>query len=103
MVAAALALPVLLVVAELGCRRWTRRRTRYAVWPPGLRLEVRQDPRVFPEVEPRVRFHVNADGERGGEVGGDETGLYRILVAGGSSVENPVQQRPEHARRFGGG
>ncbi|PYP40216.1 MAG: hypothetical protein DMD48_04290 [Gemmatimonadetes bacterium] len=87
MVAAALALPVLLVVAELGCRRWTRRRTRYAVWPPGLRLEVRQDPRVFPEVEPRVRFHVNADGERGGEVRGDEAGLYRILVAGGSSVE----------------
>src|SRR5439155_13642490 len=87
MVTAALALPVLLVVAELGCRRWTRRRMRYAVWPPGLRLEVRQDPRVFPEVEPRVRFHVNADVERGDEVRGDEAGLYRILVAGGSSVE----------------
>ncbi len=87
MVAAALALPLLLVVAELGCRRWMRRRTRYAVWPPGLRLEVRQDPRVFPEVEPRVRFHINADGERGGEVRGGEVGLYRILVAGGSSAE----------------
>ncbi|PYP11946.1 MAG: hypothetical protein DMD59_01370 [Gemmatimonadetes bacterium] len=77
----------LLVVAELGTRRWMRRRMRYAVWPPGLRLEVRQDPAVFPEMEPRVRFEVNADGERGGEVCRNEAGLYRILVAGGSSVE----------------
>src|SRR5439155_24841264 len=77
----------LLVVAELGTRRWMRRRMRYAVWPPGLRLEVRQDPAVFPEMEPRVRFEVNADGERGGEVRRNEAGLYRILVAGGSSVE----------------
>jgi len=87
MVAVALAAAVLLVSAELGCRRWMRRRTRYHVWPPGLRLEVQQDPAVFPEVEPRVRFDVNADGERGGEVRGDEAGLCRILVAGGSSVE----------------
>jgi len=77
----------LLVMIELGCRWWIRRRTRFYVWPPGMRLEVRQDPKVFPEVEPRVRIHINADGERGGEVRGDADGLYRILVAGGSSVE----------------
>ena len=78
---------VLLVMIEVGCRWWIRRRTRFYVWPPGMRLEVRQDPKVFPEVEPRVRIHINADGERGGEVRGDADGLYRILVAGGSSVE----------------
>ena len=77
----------LLGMIELGCRWWIRRRTRFYVWPPGMRLEVRQDPKVFPEVEPRVRIHINADGERGGEVRGDAGGLYRILVAGGSSVE----------------
>jgi len=77
----------LLVALELACRWWIRRRTRFYVWPPGMRLEIRQDPKVFPEVEPRVRFHINADGERGGEVRRDEDGLYRILVAGGSSVE----------------
>jgi len=46
-----------------------------------------QDPGVFPEVEPRVRFDVNSDGERGGDVRGDEDGLHRILVAGGSAAE----------------
>jgi lysophospholipase L1-like esterase len=76
-----------LLVAELGCRWWIRRRTRYHVWPPGMRLETRLARDVFPELEPRVRFEINADGERAGEVVDDEDGLYRILVAGGSSVE----------------
>ena len=84
---AGLAASALLIGAELGSRWWMRRRSRYHVWPPGMRADVRQDPEVFPEVEPRVRFEVNADGERGGEVRGDDVGLYRILVAGGSSVE----------------
>jgi len=75
------------VGAEAGCRWWIRRRSRYYVWPPGLRLELRQHPGVFPEVEPRVRIDINADGERGGDVRGDEDGLYRILVAGGSAAE----------------
>jgi hypothetical protein len=50
-----------------------------------MRLEVRQD--LFSGLEPRFRFEINADGERGSDVRGAEDGLYRILVAGGSSVE----------------
>jgi hypothetical protein len=73
--------------AELVARRVLRRRTPYAVWSPGMRLEIRQDPRLFPEVEPRVRFEVNVDGERGSEAPVHEPGLFRVLTAGGSSVE----------------
>ncbi|HEY3219875.1 MAG TPA: hypothetical protein VGJ80_04020 [Gemmatimonadales bacterium] len=86
-VVAGLAAFALLIAAEIGSRWWIRRRSRYYVWPPGMRYEIRQDPEIFPEVEPRVRFDINTDGERGGDVRGDEDGLYRILVAGGSSVE----------------
>jgi lysophospholipase L1-like esterase len=86
-VVAGLAAFALMVVAEIGSRWWIRRRSRYYVWPPGMRYEIRQDPDIFPEVERRVRFDINSDGERGGEVRGDEDGLFRILVAGGSSVE----------------
>lgn len=81
--ALALAVPALGVLAELGARRWLRR-TRHCVWPPGMRLEVRQD--LFPELEPRFRIEINADGERGSDVRADDD-VYRILVAGGSSVE----------------
>jgi lysophospholipase L1-like esterase len=76
-----------LLLAEVACRWWVRRRSGYYVWPPGMRLEIRPAPEVFPELEARVRFYVNADGERGGEVRGDEPGLYRILAVGGSAVE----------------
>jgi lysophospholipase L1-like esterase len=93
-VVAGVAAPALLIGAELGCRWWIRRRTHYHVWPPGMRLEVRQDPAIFPEVEPRVHFDINADGERGGEVGGGQDGVYRILVAGGSSVECYALDQP---------
>jgi len=78
---------VALLAAELGSRWWIRHRTGYHVWPPGLRLELHQDANLFPEAEPRVRFEVNADGERGRDVRGDEPGLFRILVAGGSPAE----------------
>src|SRR3989442_15431284 len=86
MLVAGLALPVVLVVAELGCRWWIRRRSRYCVWPPRARLEIRPDPEAFPELERRGRFPVNADGERGGGVRRGEDGLHRILVAGGSAL-----------------
>lgn len=76
-----------LLVGEGACRWWVRRRTRYQVWPTGMRLEIQMAPEVFPELEPRVRFDINADGERGGEVPRNTSGLYRVLVAGGSSVE----------------
>ncbi len=75
-----------LLIAEVACRWWVRRRSGYYVWPPGKRLEIRLDRDVFPEGERRVRFDVNADGERGGEVPAPE-GRYRILVTGGSATE----------------
>lgn len=76
-----------LIALELATRWWIRRYSRYYVWAPGMRLELRQVPEVFPDVEPRARFEVNADGERGSDVRADDAGLFRILVAGGSPVE----------------
>jgi hypothetical protein len=81
------------VMAELAARWWIRRRTRYCVWSPGMRLEVRQDPALFPEVEPRVRFEINGAGERGAEVPADD-GLFRVLTVGGSSVECYALDQP---------
>jgi lysophospholipase L1-like esterase len=75
------------VAAELGARRWIRRRSGYYVWPPGMRLELRSDDHGSSHRAPRVRFDVNADGERGRDVRPDEPGLFRVLAAGGSSVE----------------
>ena len=75
------------VAAELGARRWIRRRTGYYVWPPEMRLELRADGAESSHRAPRVRFDVNADGERGRDVRPDQSGLFRVLAAGGSSVE----------------
>src|SRR6267378_2877957 len=86
-VVGAFAAVTFLSVAELGSRWWLRRRSRYYVWPPHARMDIRMDPDAFPELERRSRFYINADGERGGDVRTDEPGLYRILVAGGSAVE----------------
>ncbi len=80
--------------AELAARWWIRHRTRHHVWPPGLRVELRQDPGVFPQVESRVRLDVNADGERGGDVPEDGTGCFRVLVAGGSAAECLALDQP---------
>jgi lysophospholipase L1-like esterase len=82
-----LAAAALGAAVELGSRWWIRHRTRYHLWLPGRRLELRFDPAVFPQVEPRVRFEINGDGERGSDVRGDAPGLFRILVAGGSPAE----------------
>ena len=84
----------LLVTAELVTRWWMRRRTPYCVWPPGLRMEVRQHPGLFPELEPRVRFEVNEDGERGGDARAHEEGVFRVLTVGGSSVECYALDQP---------
>ncbi|HEY6807562.1 MAG TPA: hypothetical protein VI160_02150 [Gemmatimonadales bacterium] len=92
--AVAVAVVAAVVSLELGARARLRRHTRPAVWRPGLRLELRQDPALFRQVEPRVRFDINAEGERGGEVRDGEPGLYRILVAGGSSVECLALDQP---------
>jgi lysophospholipase L1-like esterase len=78
---------VLAFAAEVGSRWWIRQRSRYYMWLPGQRYEMRQDLRVFPQMEPGARIEINADGERGGEVRGNGKGLFRALVAGGSTVE----------------
>jgi len=91
----------LIVSAELVARWWIRRHTPYRVWPPGMRLEVRQHPGLFPEVEPRVHLDINADGERGSEVNAREAGLFRILVVGGSSVECYALDQPTDLGRAG--
>ena len=101
--------------AELAARWWIRRHTRYHVWPPGTRLELRSDGTVCPQLDRLVRFDVNADGERGREVRQDEAGLFRVLTAGGSSVEcfvlnehaswpgavERILNAPEHLRALG--
>ena len=93
-VVAACTAGVLFISVELFARAWFRRNTRYRVWPPGMRLEVRQHPDIFPEIEPRVRIDINADGERGDDIPRDEEGLYRVLVAGGSAAECYALDQP---------
>jgi len=75
------------LLVELASRWWLRHRSRYAVWPPNLRQEIRLARDVFPELEPKVRFDINTDGERGAEAPRDKRGLYRVLATGGSAVE----------------
>jgi lysophospholipase L1-like esterase len=77
----------LLALAEIAGRWWLRHRSRYAVWPPHMRQEIRLARDVFPELEPRVRFDINSDGERAAEAPRDKRGLYRVLATGGSAVE----------------
>jgi lysophospholipase L1-like esterase len=81
------ALLLSLLALELGTRCWLRRKDRYYVWLPNLRLEFHPDPEVFPELERKVRFEINSDGERGNEPPHSGAGVYRILVAGGSPAE----------------
>ena len=69
------------VALELGARQWIRRRARYYVLPPGLRLRLYTDPEVFPELERVARFEVNSDGERGGKVPRPRRGLYRVRAS----------------------
>jgi len=85
---------VLIITAELVSRWWIRRHTRYRVWTPGQRLEVRQHREICPEIEPSVHHDINADGERGGEVNAHEAGLFRVLVVGGSAVECYALDQP---------
>ena len=82
------------VVMELVMRWWLRRRNQYYVWPPGLRLKLHPDRELFPELERVVRIEINTDGERGDETPTSGTGLYRILVAGGSPAECGLIDQP---------
>ena len=85
---------VLAAAAEASARWWIRHRSRYYMWPPGQRYEMLHDPRVFPQMERGARIEINADGERGGDVRRDEKGLFRALVAGGSTVECLALDQP---------
>jgi len=113
----AAALVLVPVTAELSVRLWLRRRGRYYIFPPGLRLRLHPDPEVFPELELVVRFEVNNDGERGDEVPHVRAGetLYRVLVVGGSQPEgylldqhtcwpgalHSLLHMPDHRQRLG--
>lgn len=79
---------VALVMTELFARLMLRVTGRYYVWMPGKRLELQPDPASHPRLEPLVRFDINEDGERGPQLPPDRTGLYRVLAAGGSTVES---------------
>src|SRR5207245_3510447 len=52
------------VAAEATARWWIRHRRRYYVLPPGLRLRMYPDPKVFPQLERVARFDVNRSEER---------------------------------------
>jgi hypothetical protein len=107
----------LLILIETASRWWLRHRSRYAVWPPHMRQEIRLARDVFPELEPRVRFDINSDGERGAEAPRERQGLYRVLATGGSAVEcfaldqpsswpaalERLLSEPASLRRLGGG
>ncbi|MGC8495329.1 MAG: SGNH/GDSL hydrolase family protein [Syntrophobacteraceae bacterium] len=86
--------PLLLAALELSSRWRFRRKDRYCVWAPNLRLELHPDPVVFPELERRVRIEINGEGERGHEPPKSVENLYRILTAGGSSVESTLLDQP---------
>jgi lysophospholipase L1-like esterase len=96
MLSAVLAGLVLMVLAvEAGCRAWIRWRSRYYVWPPRMREEMRLASEVFPELDPSVRFDINRDGERGNDVPRDREGLFRVLATGGSAVECFALDQPK--------
>ena len=84
----------LLIAGEFAARQWIRTRSHYYVWQPWRRMELQPRPSLFPQVEPRARFEVNAAGERGGAPPRPGDGAFRILVAGGSSVECLVLDQP---------
>ena len=80
-------LPFAYVAVELAARWWIRRRDKYYVLTPGMRLRLEIDAEVFPQLERTTRFDVNNEGERGDELPRSKEGLYRVLVAGGSQPE----------------
>ena len=83
------ALAIVLVIAcELLLRIALRWGARYYVWQPGRKLELHPDPASHPRLEPMVRFDINEDGERGPPAPGKSERVFRILAAGGSTVES---------------
>jgi lysophospholipase L1-like esterase len=81
------------ILAELVAR-WGLGHRAYYVWSPRARLRLHPDPETFPELERVVRFEVNSDGERGDEAPRAKSGVYRLLMAGGSAVEGYLLDQP---------
>lgn len=80
-----IALAVAGVIIELMVRRWLRA-GRYFVRRPRAGIRFSPDQTLFAGIEKEIVFGVNEYGERGNPV--PKTGnLFRVLIAGGSSVE----------------
>lgn len=88
-----LALVGALATAELAARVWLARRGYY-VWTPWKRARMHVDRAALPSLEPAVRFEVNAEGERGDPLPRERSGLFRVLVAGGSAAEGYFLDQP---------
>ena len=93
-ITAAVTAMALLIAGELAARRWIRARSHYYVWQPWRRMVLHPRASLFPQVEPHARFEVNAVGERGGAPPRAGDDVFRVLVAGGSSVECLVLDQP---------
>lgn len=72
---------------EFAARWFIRRKNAYFVRRPYERLQMHLDRNALPQLAPEVRVEINAEGERGEALPKDRSGLYRILVAGGSAAE----------------
>jgi lysophospholipase L1-like esterase len=78
----------LVVAAELFQRAIEPDPNRYFTFPPNTEFSLTIDPAILPGVSPVGSFKVNALGLRGREPADEPA---RILVLGGSTVENIVQ------------
>ena len=77
---------IVIIAAELIARVWIRQQD-YFVRKRWERVRLTLDREALPSLEPVVNVEINAEGERGDPLPKDRDGLYRVLVAGGSSVE----------------
>ena len=105
-----------IVSAESFARSRLRRRGEYYVWAPCFRRLLQLDREALPWSAASATFQVNSAGERGDEPPDARQSVFRILVAGGSSVEcmlldqaecwTALLQRtldcPEHREMLGG-
>lgn len=79
---------VLLFCAELFQRAIEADPNRFFTFPPNTQFSLTINPEILPGVSPASAFKVNTLGLRGREPAGEPK---RILVLGGSTVENIVQ------------
>ena len=75
------------VSAELLARWWLLKKGRSYALKPNTRLRMHLDTDALPTLAPVVEHLINSQGERGDEPPSDQTGLFRVLVVGGSAAE----------------